>query len=154
MGRENRMNIRTIVTIPAILILALCLLAPGCGKKGWPTSRAQKEGFSFANTVGTMQNGCLVINSDLKGKYANLDNLTLELAETSDTSECRGCPFHPTKRAEYPLDAKNLARDDNHITLTHCDLEPGVAYRWRLVGRNIFTDLGSALSPVRIAAPQ
>lgn len=127
------------------LLLALALLqlfALGCGRKDWPEPHAEQERFDITDPTGSLRDGCLEIRARLRGASGNLNKLALELQPTGQGAACPTCPFHAEQRIEVPLDAKNLKISKRSLLLTHCGLELGRAYRWRLLGYNSHPGIG------------
>lgn len=135
------MRHKTLCVLILVCTLASLLFALGCGRKSWPEPMAELERFDFVNASGELDNGCLEIRSRIKGKTENLVGLVLELARSGEGGDCPTCPFHAQERLEIPLNAPNLKMDKRRLLLEQCGLEPGVAYRWRLVGINSYPGL-------------
>lgn len=120
----------------ALALILLQLASLGCGRKDWPEPMAEQERFDITDPTGQLADGCLEIRARLRGASGNLTRLILELQPTGEDAACPTCPFHAEQRVEVPLDAPNLEIDKRSLLLTHCGLEQGRAYRWRLVGYN------------------
>lgn len=120
------------VIVMTLLLLHIGLL--GCGRKDWPEPMAEQERFDITDPTGNLGDGCLEVRARLRGASGNLTRLVLELQPTGEDAACPTCPFHAEQRIEVPLDAPNLEISKRSLLLTHCGLERGRAYRWRLVG--------------------
>lgn len=139
---------RYVTPLLACAIALLCLgpWLAGCGKKTWPEPKADAERFDFKDLSSEIKDGCLAIKSRIKGKKENLAKLTLELTESGGDADCPGCPFIPQTKVEVALDAPNLKFNGLKFTLTHCDIKPGVNYRWRLIGANAYPGIGNVVT--------
>jgi len=132
----------------AALLLCLGPWLSGCGKKTWPEPKADMERFDFKELSGEIASGCLNIKARIKGKKDNMTNLALELAESGVEGDCPGCPFIPQTRLELQTNAPNLTLSGAKLALKHCEIKPGVNYRWRLVGANSYPGMGNVVSKV------
>jgi len=133
------------------LPLACCALAlvAGCGKKAWPEPDAEEETFAFSTASAQMRDTCLVIQTRISGNWKNLDRIFVELAQDN----CEKCPFRPRERREFPLNSPFVVQQEHLLVVNVCGLDKNAAYRWRLVGKNVFSSLREVASPVGVTSP-
>ena len=145
------MNLGNRLLIPVILPLVFfaLALAAGCGKKAWPEPNLEAETFTFSAVSARMRDTCLVIQAEVAGNWTNLDVVFVELAK----DDCMKCPFRPRERREFPLNSPFVIRQEHRLIVNVCGLDKKTAYRWRLVGRNVFSDLNEVFSPVGVVKP-
>lgn len=136
--------------IRAGTVLVLCLLAglAGCGKKDWPSPRAEEDRFTWAGVNGTRQNGCLVARAELQGAYWNLASVRLEIETLAEP--CPGCPFQPTRTVEFPPGSASVTQERELIRVSFCELDQEGFTRWRLAGLNRYSQLEDVTSQVMI----
>jgi len=128
-----------------VLVLAAAgLLLAGCGKKEWPSPRAEKDRFTWDSVSASRDETCLIIRGELQGATQNLQQVELRL-ETSEEL-CPGCPFTPQSSTVYSLDDPSLSRQGSSVVITHCPVDPDTAVRFRLNGINIFEQIPGTLS--------
>lgn len=135
------MRRQSAIALFLVSIAATLLFAYGCGRKSWPEPMAELERFDFTKVTGYLENGCLKIRARISGKAENLKGFSVELARSGEGGDCPTCPFHAQQRIEVPLNAPNLKMDKRRLLLEQCGLEPGAAYRWRLVGYSSYPGL-------------
>ncbi len=135
---------------PRALLIAVLLLAAaglalaGCGKKEWPSPRAEKDRFTWDSVRASLDESCLIIRGELQGAAQNLQQVELRL-ETSEEL-CPGCPFTPQSSTVYSMDDPSLSRRDSSVVIIHCPVDPDSAIRFRLNGINIFEQIPGTLS--------
>lgn len=140
-----RPGLRPAALLP-VLLLALALAAPSCGYKTWPKPIAKEDRFEWESVSYVRSGNCLEVAARVKGQAANLDRAVLQLQ--SDESGCPGCPFNPDVVLDYGPGAQGFKREGQDVHVTSCALTPGLNYRFRLAGVNVYTSLGLVLSPV------
>jgi hypothetical protein len=141
-------------TLAALALLTLCLaLLAGCGKKTWPEPYSQNWRFDFEAVSGHLDRGCLTVEAKLGGNWKNLDRVVLELEETGSEAACADCPFHAGARVEFSPADDDVYFQEGLLRLAHCGLKSGAAYRWRLAGYNVHSDVRVELSRAFIALP-
>lgn len=130
------------------LILLLACVVTGCGKKGLPLPDYSRQLFSWRNVFAALsQNGCLSVSGSVGGEAQNLAFMVLEL-EPLDAA-CVGCPFVPQEI--YRIDSTDAweSPDGQTFRFAYCPASRDTGYRWRLVGRNVFSSLPPVSTPVR-----
>lgn len=136
-------------------VLALCLaLVPtlsGCGKKGAPMPDYSSRLFSWSNVSAVMSgDGCLSVSGAVDGSAENLADMVLELQPLD--SSCEGCPFVPF--LTHLVTAADAWENPSgrSFRFAYCPplASPDAVYLWRLAGRNVFSSLPPALTPVQV----
>lgn len=134
------------IAVAALLLIAITMLATGCGKKKWPEHLAPEETFSFENIDANKTGGCMVITGNLTGNTKNLDVLYVQM----EADSCIGCPFEPTDVKFFQRGDKGLVLDGRKFVINICNLRTNAVYRWKLVGSNIHASMGNAESEIEI----
>lgn len=134
------------------ILLALTILT-GCGKKAMPQPKDSKEYFAWKNSVATSSGDCINISAELSGAIRNIDGILLEVEPVGANNTCYECPFLPTERQSYNYDNVVLDGKRYQIAMTFCPETKSPAYRWRLVGRNVFRTFPYAMTPVHLLVP-
>lgn len=129
-----------------LLILALVLAASSCGRKKWPSPRAEQETFSWEFVQAQRDQECLHITASLKGKSSNLRNIVLQLEGSQEP--CPECPFQPQQSIPLGLSSQGVQKENSQLKIEYCELDPELAYRLRLLGQNAFPSLEPATSQV------
>jgi hypothetical protein len=126
------------------LLVLMCGVGAGCGKKEWPQPMAQEEQV-FVDTVDVRRyNGCLQLAVKLGGNLANVEFFRVEI----ETDGCPTCPFRPTiVRQVYPFD-RGVRREENSYLFSLCGLELPPSIRLRVGVDNTFATIPPALSAV------
>ncbi len=132
-----------------ILLALLSALGLGCGKKALPQPQDEREMFRWTGAKATAKSDCLSIDAQLVGNLRNVAGVVLEL-EAADTGEqCANCPFLPVERKEFAIDNLSAQGKSGRITLDYCPTVEAPAYRWRLVGRNVYRTFPYQLTQVQ-----
>lgn len=132
----------------ALVLLVLLLVMAGCGKKGAPMPDYSRQLFSWRNVFATLSDeGCVSVSGSVGGEAQNLAFMVLEL-EPLDAS-CAGCPFVPQET--YRVNSADAweSPDGQTFRFAYCPATRSESYRWRLVGRNVFSSLPAVPTPVR-----
>ena len=132
----------------SLILLVLVFAMAGCGKKGLPVPDYSRQLFSWRNVFATLsEEGCLSVSGSVGGEAQNLAFMVLEL-EPLDAA-CAGCPFVPQEI--YRIDSTDAWESPGGQTFrfAYCPAARSEAYRWRLVGRNVFSSLPAVVTPVR-----
>ncbi|MDY6852730.1 MAG: hypothetical protein SV487_11745, partial [Thermodesulfobacteriota bacterium] len=77
------------------------------------------------------------------------DVIFVELAP----DDCDECPFKPKERREFSLGSPFVVQQDHLLVVNVCGLDKDAAYRWRLVGGNVFSSLREVFSTVGVTSP-
>lgn len=131
-----------------LVLLVLIFAVAGCGKKSLPVPDYSRQLFSWRNVFATLsEDGCLSVSGSVGGETQNLAFMVLEL-EPLNTA-CVGCPFVPQEI--YRIDSTDAweSPDGQTFRFAYCPASHDGAYRWRLVGRNVFSGLPPVSTPVR-----
>jgi hypothetical protein len=132
------------------LLFLFCLLAlPSCGKKGPPEPRDSSRTFHWAELTADMTGPCLTFSGALEGAHGNLDSIRMELSPVNGPEDCPGCPFVPRETALFSRADAGFDPQTGDISFAYCPV-PAMAYRWRLIGVNMYSSLPHAVSPVEM----
>ncbi len=140
---------RLIILVFSLLACLALALVAGCGKKAWPEPDAKQEVFAFSTVSAQMHETCLVVQAVVSGNWTNLDGIFVELAP----DDCKDCPFRPGERREFSLNSPFVVQQEHLLAVNVCGLDKNASYRWRLVGKNVFSGLREVLSPVGVTSP-
>ncbi len=143
--------------IAAVVLLALLgtgLLA--CGKREWPAPQLSEDRFRIRSMNVQRGQGCLIVDCELAGAWANLDSVRLHLEPIGDEpgDGCPTCPFVPRISRFYGPGAPEMRRDMNRLIITACDLNPKKTYRVQIVASNVYPALSLVVSELFVSAPQ
>ncbi len=147
----HKMTTYTRAFMLCCLTLAMGIALAGCGKMGDPKPVKSQDTFEFAAFSASGANNCLVLQGAVSGNIANVEAIGLDLAPVTGPEDCPGCPFNPREYAEFsPTDAQ-LDAQSGRFAFSYC---PGgisaPAYRWRLVGKNVYHGLPYVLTNPRM----
>lgn len=134
-------------------LLVLCFILPvgltGCGRKGDPTPNYSSQLFSWRNVFAAVSDaGCLSVSGSVGGASYNVESMVLELQPYD--SSCAGCPFVPQETFRISATEAWEAPGGDTFRFAYCPADRAGVYRWRLVGRNVYSSLPLILTPVRI----
>ncbi len=135
------------MSIRAIISLALLCLLCACGKAGLPDPGDPSKSFAWKSYEAKPIGNCLAFSGVLSGAYNNLDSLRLELEPVDGPEDCPGCPFVARDIVEFSPREAGLERTTGNISFSYCP-NPAPAFRWRLVGLNVYTSLPYAATSV------
>ncbi len=136
--------------LAVLLTLAVCLLCINCGLKGNPIPDHSREAFAFGELVAEMSAGSvLTIHGQLTGASQNLDYFVLEIQPVEDEL-CLGCPFLAQEQQRF--DSREILSNDSEkaFNFVYTPLSPAVAYRWRLLARNVYAGVPDILSEIQV----
>lgn len=139
------------LTFSVVVILCLFAGASGCGKKGWPRPQLEEDRFHWAQIQHQRYDQCIDIRALLDGAATNLRSVNLEWMELETPEDCPDCPFSATGRIRLDDSSRDFKRQNKVIRILFCGWEPGVSYRWRLVGANRHRGLGTTTSAVQFS---
>jgi len=142
-----------------LAILLLVLLGLGlssCGKRDWPSPQLSEDRFRLRTVTVQRGQGCLIVDCELAGAWANLDSVRLhiEAIGTEPGDGCPTCPFVPRISRFFGPGAPEMRRDMNRVIITACDLDPKKTYRVQLVASNVYPALDLVASDLVISVPQ
>ncbi len=132
-----------------LLLLAVSLIVCACGKKGDPIPQDYRYMFSWGETSAVITNDCLMITAQLEGAYENVESFLLEVEPTTGEI-CLDCPF---KAGDVSV-VQPTSSEGGLFSFQYCPENPVDSYRWRLVARNIYRGLPSALSSINLTVRQ
>ncbi len=138
----------TWIALLAVVISSLAV--SGCGKKSWPEPRSVKERFGWSSVQALREGACLKITARMSGQWGNLEEVALELSPTQEAGACANCPFHPSQRVVLRPGDPGLSLDGPELALEYCQLNPEILYRYRLVGKNVYSGLADAHSTIQL----
>jgi len=142
----------TLTKLCSGLLVALLAASPmiaGCGKKGWPQPRDTSDSFSWVRANATPASGCIRVEAELNGNLRNIEYIALELQTAGSAEDCPTCPFNPNERVEYHPEDLGITSQQGAFSTLYCPTRKSDAYRWRLVGVNVYGTLEHATSTVR-----
>lgn len=141
--------------IAAVLLALLALGMVSCGKREWPAPQLSEDRFRLRSMSVQRGQGCLIVDCELAGAWANLDSVRLHIEAIGDQpgDGCPTCPFVPRISRFYGPGATEMRRDMNRLIITACDLDPKKTYRVQLVASNVFPALELVVSELVISAP-
>jgi hypothetical protein len=129
-------------------------MASGCGKKVWPEPDVFEEKFALeikeAKLLdsGSGDSECLHIKAFIKGNYANLAKVILELEKIGPEGDCPACPFQVHQSVLFDINAPQIMRKGRELYIRYCQVKKNTAYRVRITGRNIYTSIADAVSNI------
>ena len=127
-----------------LLVLSLVGGLVACGKKGPPVPQDHKSMVSWKKATASMNDeGCLYLDGELEGAFANVSRFVLEL-EPVDDAMCVDCPFLPREIAVVTSPSGTSPTP----SFQYCPRTRAEAYRWRLIAHNVYTAFPHALSAV------
>lgn len=142
------------VFIAALGVLFI-LGAAGCGKIGQPRPKDQVVDFSFSETRVAPVGKCLAVQGKAVGALQNVDRIDLEIAPVDMEGNCPTCPFNAREFGSFTLEEANYSIDTGEFYFSYCPTLDAEMYRWRLVGRNVYSGLPYALTvPLITLMPQ
>ncbi|MBG0789962.1 MAG: hypothetical protein H0S80_05615 [Desulfovibrionaceae bacterium] len=122
----------------AAAFLPLCLMVAGCamGKKEWPSVQQSEDRFTLKLVEGVRRDNCLLLDVAVNGAANRLWRVSIqyEAVGTEEGQGCSGCPFVPREAKEFTRERRDFNLQDSILKLSLCGLEPGVEYRFRVVG--------------------
>ena len=137
--------------ILAVFIFLLVLGISGCGKMGAPKPRSTDVEFSFTETKLTPIAQCFAVQGHTIGARRNVDRIDLEIAPVDNSGNCPTCPFNAREFAAFSLEEANYSVETGEFSFSYCPATEADMYRWRLVGRNVYSGLPYALTMPVIA---
>jgi hypothetical protein len=140
----------------ALTLVALLCAAAACvniGKKEWPKPVKSEDRFSFDRVAAARRAECLTVDLLVGGKFANLASVTVLLQAVGEADGCAACPFVPTRHVPLAPGDPGFERSGPSLRVTVCGLDPAKAYRFTVIGQNVFRALGQVESEVRTAEP-
>lgn len=143
------------ILIVGMLLLPLVATGAGCGKMGPPRPKDSTVTFAFSGTRASAAGSCIAMQGQITGATRNVDRIDFELAPVDDSANCPTCPFNAREFGEFSLEAANYDPVSGEFFFSYCPAGEADMYRWRLVGRNIYSGLPYALTtPVILVMPQ
>lgn len=133
-----------------VIFSAACIL--GCGKKEWPSPNVQEEEFTLKYVNSTRAQNCLRLTARVSGEQDNLSAVTLLVQDLGEGADCPTCPFRVSRTFRLSRGDPSLSLEGNTLHLQVCGLESGGDYRFKLVGENIYPEIGKTRT--RTFSPQ
>ncbi len=133
MDRRNAI-LKSLVAV----LLVFCLAgASGCGKKAMPSARSKTRTFTWQDMNATAVEKCINFKGTLAGAFENLDGIQLELDPVNGPEDCPGCPFNPSQKVSFSPAKAGFNAQTGTVDFSYCPA-PAKAYRWRVIGQNIY----------------
>ena len=130
------------------LLVGLLALA-GCGRKGDPVPDYSRDAFSFTDLAAeAAADGVITFSGNVSGAAQNMEYMVLEM-QAVDGELCEGCPF--LAQEQQRIDARDAWESEtgSSFSFVHRPVFPGCAWRWRLVGHNLYSGLADVTSPMQ-----
>lgn len=134
----------------AAMMLLLCMALAGCGRKAAPAPDYSKDMFAFSELSATLTpDGVVSLSGKLTGKAENLEYLVLEM-QPVEGELCEGCPFLATEQFRVESITAVSASDATAFSVVYRPLMPAEMYRWRILGYNVHSGIGAAVSDMQV----
>jgi hypothetical protein len=140
-----RANLRTLLLVCFLICL---VVSTGCGKRVWPEPDVSEEKFALEIKEAKLINKCLRLKIYIKGNYANLSRITLELEPIGPQGECPACPFQVQQSVVFELDTPQIMRKGADLYIKYCQIQKNTDFRVRVKGRNVYPALPDVISNV------
>lgn len=146
---------RKLVFLATLLFSAQVLVGCALGRKEWPTPQESEDRFSMRLMEGIRQDGCLLLDVDVGGASHRLWRASVQYEAVGDGEGqgCAGCPFVPREAVHFTRDNEQFDMQGEILKLSICGLEPGVEYRFRVVGKSELAAMPLEQTDVYIAEP-
>ncbi|WP_294559120.1 hypothetical protein [uncultured Mailhella sp.] len=133
------------------LAFSFCVLMvfTGCGRKGAPVPDYSVDEFAFgALKAEAAADGSITFQGTVTGASQNLEYMVLEM-QAVDGELCEGCPF--LAQDQYRIDSRDAWESDSgsSFSFVYRPVFSGEAYRWRLIGHNLYSGLPDVTSPMQ-----
>ena len=119
-----------------------------CGKAGLPDPGDPSKNFSWKTSTAKSIGACLAFSGTLEGAYVNVDAVRLELSPVNGPEDCPGCPFVAKETISFSPKEAGLQKNSGNFSFSYCPPK-AKAFRWRLIGINMYTSLPYAVTPVQ-----
>ena len=133
----------------ALIALCAALVVAGCGRKGDPVPDFSRDEFSFASlSAEAAADGTITFQGTVSGAAQNLEYMVLEM-QAVDGELCEGCPF--LAQEQHRVDSRDAWENEtgSAFSFVYRPVFPGSAYRWRLIGHNIYSGLPDVVSDMQ-----
>lgn len=134
--------------MPAAL-LCLALALAGCGRKGAPVPDYSRDAFSFTDLAAeAAADGVITFSGSVSGAAQNMEYMVLEI-QAVDGELCEGCPF--LAQEQQRIDSRDAweSESGSSFSFVYRPVFSGYAWRWRLVGHNLYSGLADVISPMQ-----
>ncbi|MFP4168938.1 MAG: hypothetical protein ACLFSY_08895 [Desulfonatronovibrionaceae bacterium] len=138
---------RTVV----ILIFSLTAVL-ACGKKEWPSPIVKEEVFSLQVENATRVRDCLQVQARVSGRADNLSAVVLEAEDIGKEAACPTCPFQATQSFTLSRNSAQMDILGDILHLQVCGLDLDSDYRFRILGKNIHSQINDA--ETRVFSPE
>lgn len=140
-----------------LIIGVLAVFVAGCaiGHKEWPTPAKGEDVFSLKLVNGQRGDDCLYVELRVSGAVDQLAYVNLQLEPVGDGPGmgCAECPFMPRSAVRISREDAGFELDGSVLKVSHCGLELGIEYRFRIVGVNKLTSLAYVYTDIYTATP-
>lgn len=133
------------------ILLFLVVLCAACGKAGLPDPGDPSKNFSWKTYTAKNIGNCLAFSGQIDGAHRNVDSVRLELSPVNGPEDCPGCPFVAGETITFTPKEAGMDKTSGTFSFSYCPT-PAAAFRWRLVGVNVYSSLPYVVTPAQFTS--